>query len=261
MHITERDWELGKNYPTSSAIRADVKETLRALLPMVRRQRTAGQAEHAARRLELFASTNWSAQRDQARAAMGAAATSGIIDPRALMMRIVDALPDNAIVVEEALTAAPSLATFLPMRDVNSFYGLASGGLGFAMPGAIGVSLAQPGRPVVAIVGDGSAMYAIQALWTAAHLQLPITYVILNNRSYRIIKERLVAGRHSQDFVGMDLRNPPLDFVSLARGHGLAAERVTAAADIARSIQSAIARGVPSLIECILDDGFGNTDS
>jgi benzoylformate decarboxylase len=192
---------------------------------------------------------------------MGAAATSGIIDPRALMMRIVDALPDNAIVVEEALTAAPSLATFLPMRDVNSFYGLASGGLGFAMPGAIGVSLAQPGRPVVAIVGDGSAMYAIQALWTAAHLQLPITYVILNNRSYRIIKERLVAGRHSQDFVGMDLRNPPLDFVSLARGHGLAAERVTAAADIARSIQSAIARGVPSLIECILDDGFGNTDS
>ena len=174
------------------------------------------------------------------------------------MMRVVDALPDNAIVVEEALTAAPALARFLPMRDVHSFYGLASGGLGFAMAGAIGIGLAQPGRPVVAVVGDGSAMYGIQALWTAAHLRLPITYVIINNRSYRIIKERLVAGRHSDRFVGMDMRDPPIDFVAVARGFGLTARCVTDPDDIGRVMRAAIDSGVPNLVEFIVDDGFGN---
>src|SRR6185295_8350829 len=100
------------------------------------------------------------------------------IDPRLLMLRIAETLPTNAVVVEEGLTSTFSLLSFLPLRDAHCYYGLASGGIGFAMAGAIGVSLALPQRPVVAIVGDGSAMYSIQALWTAAHLKLPITYVI-----------------------------------------------------------------------------------
>ena len=83
------------------------------------------------------------------------------------------------------------------------------------MPGAVGISLALPGRPVAAIVGDGSAMYGIQGLWTAAHEKLPITYVIANNRGYRIIKERLVAMRKTDTFTGMDIREPDIDFVAL----------------------------------------------
>ena len=163
--------------------------------------------------------------------------------------------------VEEALTAAPALAALLPMRDAHSFYGLASGGLGFALPGAIGISLAQPGRPVVATVGDGSAMYGVQALWTAAHLKLPITYVIINNRSYRIIKERLVASRKSDRFVAMDLRDPAIDFVGLAQGLGLSAVRVTDPARLAAILKSAIASGKPNLVEVIVDDGFGGIDA
>ena len=90
------------------------------------------------------------------------------------------------------------------------------------MPGAIGVSLALPGRPVTAIVGDGSAMYGIQALWTAAHLKLPMTYVITNNRSYRIIKERLVVdARHRTSSSGMDIRDPAIDYVGLAQSMGV----------------------------------------
>jgi benzoylformate decarboxylase len=173
------------------------------------------------------------------------------------MMRLVDALPDNAIVVEEALTAAPALASFLPMRDPNSFYGLASGGLGFGLPGAIGISLAQPGRPVVAAIGDGSAMYGIQALWTAAHLRLPITYVLINNRSYRIIKERLLTGRKTDRFVAMDMKDPPIDFAAVARGLGLTARCVTDPNDIDSALRDAIASGLPNLIEVIVDDGFG----
>ena len=258
VHLTERDWELGKNYHTELAIRADVKETLRALLPVLRARQTAAHLNAAEQRLHALAASNWISRRARARAETSASATSIPIDPRVLMMRVVDALPDNAIVVEEALTAAPALARFLPMRDVHSFYGLASGGLGFAMAGAIGIGLAQPGRPVVAVVGDGSAMYGIQALWTAAHLRLPITYVIINNRSYRIIKERLVAGRHSDRFVGMDMRDPPIDFVAVARGLGLTACCVTNPDDIDRVMRAAIDSGVPNLVEFIVDDGFGN---
>jgi benzoylformate decarboxylase len=146
----------------------------------------------------------------------------------------------------------------LPIHDANSFYGLASGGLGFAMAGAIGISLAQPGRPVVAVVGDGSSMYSIQALWTAAHLKLPITYLVVNNRSYRIIKERLLAGRGSDQFIAMDLKQPSIDFVSVARGLGLTAQCVTDPAELDSVLKAAIASAVPNLVEVIVDDGFGN---
>ncbi|MBL0173033.1 MAG: thiamine pyrophosphate-binding protein [Gemmatimonadaceae bacterium] len=260
VHITERDWELGKNYHTAFAIRADVKETLRSLLPVLRARRTPEQARNAAQRVAALASRNWQALRERARVEVSATASRRPIDPRWLMMCIVDALPDHGIVVEEALTAWPALASLLSMRDANSFYGLASGGLGFAMPGAIGISLAQPGRPVVATIGDGSAMYGIQALWTAAHLRLPITYVIINNRSYRIIKERLLANRHSHQFVGMELHDPPIDFVALANGFGMQACRVSDPAAIDRALRAAIGSGGPNLIECVVDDGFGNAD-
>jgi thiamine pyrophosphate-dependent acetolactate synthase large subunit-like protein len=103
------------------------------------------------------------------------------MDPRWLMMTLADALPKDAVVVEEGLTSTFSLQSFLRFRDAQGFYGLASGGIGFAMAGAVGISVALPDRPVVAIVGDGSAMYSIQALWTAANLKRPITYVICSN--------------------------------------------------------------------------------
>lgn len=260
IHVTERDWELGKNYPTEIAFRADVGETLRALLPVLKAKRSPEQARSANRRLGEIAARNWSVQREIARRNAIAAAPSKPIDPRFLMMSLVDALPTNAIVIEEALTATPFLASFLPMKDVYSFYGLASGGLGFAFPGAIGVSLAQPGRPVVAAVGDGSAMYGIQALWTAAHLKLPITYVIINNRSYRIIKERLVASRKSNQFVAMDFKDPPIDFVGLANALGMTALCVSDPADVSGALKRAIDSRLPNLIEVIVDDGFGKCE-
>jgi benzoylformate decarboxylase len=258
IHITERHWELGKNYPTEMAIRADVSETLKALLPVLKRLRSSEQAGQADQRLGELSASNWASQRETARlAAMGTASVQPI-EPRWLMLKLVESLPDNAIVVEEALTAAPFLASFLPMRDAHSFYGLASGGLGFAVPGAIGISLAQPQRPVVAAIGDGSAMYGIQALWTAAHLLLPITYVIINNRSYRIIKERLVASRKSARFVAMDMKDPPIDFTAVARGLGLPAVCVTDPAQLSAALKQAIESGLPNLIEVIVQDGFGN---
>lgn len=257
IHITERDWELGKNYPTEIAVRADVGETLKALLPVLKSMRTGEQAGHADRRLSALAARNWSAQREAASQAADGLSRSTPIAPQFLMKCVVEALPDDAIVVEEALTATPYLAGLLPIRDASCFFGLASGGLGFAMPGAVGMSLAQPGRPVVAVVGDGSAMYGIQALWSAAHLKLPVTYVLVNNRSYRIIKERLVASRQSDQFVAMDMKDPAIDFARMAQALGVAASCVTDPRDLAETLRRAVRSGRPHLVEVIVDDGFG----
>jgi benzoylformate decarboxylase len=257
VHLSERDWELGKNYPTDLAVKCDVKETLRALLPVLKRERSAEFAALAGRRLVELEPRNWSAQRDKARVDALLAAETKPIDPRYLMLRFTEALPQDAVVVEEALTSALSLPGFLPLRDPKAYYGLASGGLGFALPGAIGVSLALPERPIAALVGDGSAMYGVQAMWTAAHLKLPITYVIANNLGYRILKERLVSMRGRSEFIGMDLRDPPLDFVQLAQGYGLEARRVSEPAEIGAVLREAFTCGRPNLVELRVADGFG----
>jgi benzoylformate decarboxylase len=119
---------------------------------------------------------NWLAKREAFAKEAEGVADKTPIDPRVLCMRIADVLPANALLAEEALTTTFPLLNFLRFKDAKSFYGNASGGIGFAMGGVIGMKLALPERPAVAIIGDGSAMYSIQALWTTAHMKLPITH-------------------------------------------------------------------------------------
>ena len=252
IHISERAHELGKNYRTDVAVQADVKQTLRALLPLLKIDRQA-----AAQRLAELRQKNWSAQRDKARIDAMLAAETKPIDPQYLALRFTEALPRDAVVVDEGLVSTYSLPRLLALRGPKDYYGLASGGLGFAVPGAVGISLALPGRPIAAIVGDGAAMYSIQGLWSAAHLGVPITYVIANNRGYRIIKERLVSFRKTDKFTGMDIREPELDFVALARSMGLAARRVAEPQDIAPALREAFASGKPNLLDVRVADGFG----
>ena len=176
------------------------------------------------------------------------------------MLQIAETLPEDAVVVEEALVSGRSLHNFLSLRDTRSFFGLASGGIGFAIAGAIGIHLAQPQRPLVAIIGDGSAMYSIQALWTAAHLALPITYIICNNRGYRILKERLLAFKGmaatNQSFTGMDFHEPPIDFVALAQSMGVKAERITELDAFIPALRAALAHDGPDLLDVSVHDGF-----
>ena len=256
VQIGERPWELGKSYPTEIAINANVKETLGALLNVLQKRMIAAQRDNATKNLRAIAANNWTVQRDRLVQEVSSAKAAEPIDPKYLMSRIVACLPDNAIVVEEALTSAMSLLNFLPIRGARDFYGLASGGIGFAMAGAIGIQLAQPQRRVVAIVGDGSAMYSIQALWTAAHLKLPITYIIANNASYRILKERVMPYQKEAKFIAMDMRDPRIDFVTLAQSMGVPAQRVTEPGAIDSALRSAYETNGPTLVEILVHDGF-----
>ena len=258
VQIGLRDREMGKNYAAEIALRADVKETLAALAPVVERKRGAEGARKAAAAVAALRGSNWSAKREAIRARALAGAGVEPMPPDLAMLRIVDALPRDAVVVEEGILSARALPGLFPFRDAKAFFGLGSGGIGFAMAGAVGVQLALPDRPVVAVVGDGSAMYSIQALWTAANAKLPITYVIADNGGYRIIKERLKSFHGVERYTGMEFKDPPIDFTGLARAMGVPATRITDPDDLGPAIAESTRRDGPTLLDVVVDDGFGN---
>jgi benzoylformate decarboxylase len=121
------------------------------------------------------------------------------------------------------------------------------------MPAALGVSLARDRSPVLCVVGDGSAMYSPQALWTAVAQDLPVVFAVVNNRQYLILKNYLRGMKaetvRTGRFVAMDLDEPPVDFVALARSMGVAGTRVEKAGDVGDAVQTALAIGRPHLLE------------
>ena len=253
-----RDWEMGKNYAAEIALRADVKETLAALAPVLEGQRGGPEADSAAAAVAALADSNWSAKREAVRERALSGIGTAPMRPDLAMLRIVDALPEDAVIVEEGILSARAIPALYPFRDAKAFFGLGSGGIGFAMAGAVGVQLALPDRPVVAVIGDGSAMYSIQALWTASNAKLPITYVIANNGGYRIIKERLKSFHGVERYTGMEFKDPPIDFVGLARAMGATAMQITDPDDIGPAIAESTGHSGPTLLDVVVDDGFGN---
>jgi benzoylformate decarboxylase len=257
VQIGQNDWEMGKNYASETALRGDVKETLAALTPLLSEQGGAAHQEVAESRIAALADGNWTARRAARRIAtrekQDAAEADAPIAGDWLMLQTVEAMPDNAVLVNEGITTAASLLSFYPYRERYDFHGLASGGIGWGIAAAVGVSLAHRDRPTVAVIGDGSAMYSIQALWTAANMKLPLTYVICNNKGYRIIKQRLKAFHGNEHYIGMDFLDPEIDFVQLAQGLGMTAQRITAADDVRPALDAAIASGKPNLLDVVVD--------
>ena len=258
LHLSERSWELGKNYRTELALQANVCETLSVLLPLLRSRIDTKYKEQAQIRAKALEQQNWSVTRDKLATQVLTQSSMRPMSASTFVMHITNQLTPDVIVVEEALTSTQSLPQYLHQHYPDSFFGLASGGLGFAIPGAVGVSMAKPGRPVVAIVGDGSAMYGIQGLWSAAHFKLPITYVIANNKGYRIIKERLVSMQGSDRFIGMDMNDPAINYCQLAQSMGMGSIKVSDPADLDAALKAGIQSGKPNLIEVVVSNGFGN---
>jgi benzoylformate decarboxylase len=141
----------------------------------------------------------------------------------------------------------------------GDYVGARGGGIGQALPGALGVKLAHPDRPVVALSGDGSAMYSIQALWTAAHHNLAVVFVILNNREYRILKHNMDTYRQrfgakpDRAYPNMDLVSPDLGFVDLARGMGVEAMRVATPGELRPALEKALGAARPFLLDVAIE--------
>jgi len=166
--------------------------------------------------------------------------------------------PDDAIIVDESITASLEVAHHFEEKQKGDYYGGRGGGIGQGIAGAIGVQVAHPDRRVVAISGDGSAMYSIQALWSAAHHALPIIFVILSNREYRVLKHNLDIYRARFDigsnkpYPHMDLTSPTLGFPEMANGMGVPGETVTEADGIADAMARARSTSGPYLIEIVV---------
>ncbi|HMM91001.1 thiamine pyrophosphate-binding protein [Bradyrhizobium sp.] len=176
-----------------------------------------------------------------------------------VMAELRRGLPDNVVIVDESITSSLDLARSFDYRGPGDYFSGRGGGIGQGLSGALGVKVAMPDRPVVAISGDGSAMYSIQALWTAAHHRLAIVFVILSNREYRILKHNVDVWRTKFEagtqhpYQQMDLTGPELDFVHLAAGMGVEGVRVEKADDIASALATAVAADRPYLVEIAVE--------
>ena len=167
-----------------------------------------------------------------------------------LLHTLAAAMPDNAMLVEEAPSHRLAMQKFMPMRGQDSFCTMASGGLGFALPASVGVALGRPAVRTVCLIGDGSAMYSIQALWTAAQRKLPLTVVVINNSGYGAMRS-FSQVMQVRNVPGLDL--PGIDFVAIAQGMGCDAVRVSHCSGLAAALQRGLVHDGVSLIEVAVD--------
>jgi benzoylformate decarboxylase len=175
------------------------------------------------------------------------------MSPSTAMRALAEVFPQDGIVVLESPSATLALRNQLRLSTPGSYYFSSGGGLGFGMPAAIGVQLAQPSRPVVCVIGEGSAQYAIQSLWTAAAYDVPVTFLVLRNDEYAILKwfgmlEDIVGAP------GLDL--PALDCAAVATGYGVASRVVSTVEEIGDGLAQSLASDKPELVEVRVSPGM-----
>lgn len=266
IHVDSSAWELGKNVPVDVAVLADPREAIRELNAALARELPPASRAAATERREQ------GERRARDRQARLAAELAGLEQPaggpetghpavamsiRQLMLAVRAGLPSDAILADESVSASPTLHDVLDFTEPDSYFGIRGGSLGWALGAAVGLSFARPERPIVALCGDGAANYQLPAIWTAAHYRLPILFVILNNKSYRILKlnvlQWLGEGARGREFVGLDLTEPDIDFVRIAEGYGVPAQRVASPVDLRDAVRAAATLTGPRLLEVSVD--------
>jgi benzoylformate decarboxylase len=257
IHVDDDPWELGKNVPTDCAILGDVRAVLidlnAALEASFSGEDRAGAAARAAE-LRVEKTAAQAALRSQAESERDC---SPVAITR-LMAEIARVSGPDTLIVDECWSASPILRQTLDLTRPRSFFRSRQGGsIGSGLPSALGVKLGLPQQDVLAVVGDGSAAWSMQSLWTAARYGIPVTYVITNNATYRQVKlvRRAVLGDYPLDekHEGMEIDRPLIDFSALAGSMGVAGERVANPDDLNRALTEAMASGEPRVVEVMTE--------
>ena len=259
VQIDDDPREISRSYPVTLGIVAAVRAALSDLHEAVaKRQDDSARAAARERTATLARARDEHARRVAATA--DAAASRVPIAPEYLMRTLATLLPPDALIVDESASSLAHVLRHLPFGAGSDFFGSKTGTLGWAMGAALGVQLAHPRRKVVATIGDGSVMYAPQALWTAAHRNLPVTYVVANNASYAILKSGMLTfglpAAKRGVFPGMDLVDPEIDYLALARSMGVLAVRVDKPGGLRDVLARALAHEGPTLVDVLIDRGF-----
>jgi benzoylformate decarboxylase len=244
--------DLGRTYSTKLALVGDIRASLRALLPLLTPKLADRREVYTA--LRKAAEREQEARRSQLKAAADAEFDKPVTTPLVAGREMARAIGPEVAIVDEAPATLGALRAFLSTESTRQYSFSRGGALGWGMPAAVGFSLGIDRAPVVSIVGDGAALYSPQALWTAAHERLPVTFVVINNREYNILKRFMRSQPHyasarANRFIAMDIIDPAVDFMALAASMGVPAQRIDRAAEIAPTLEAAIASGVPNLIE------------
>jgi benzoylformate decarboxylase len=256
-------WQLGKNYPANPALWGDPKATLAEMVVELRTRLDTTQHQRARQRRQLFGQL-----RAEALAALDQQCrrkeAGQPLCPNFAMRTLLEHAPDDAVIVDESNTTGINLRTFMYRRQLD-YFAIKGGALGWGLPASIGVGLARPHQPVLALLGDGGAMYTIQGLWSAAHYRVKVVFVICNNTQYRIVKHRLhqSGGIASQvkNYPGVELQDPAIDFSSLARSMGLWATRVEDPDQIGPALQMALAQEGPALLDIWIEGSYPERES
>ncbi|MBO0868931.1 MAG: thiamine pyrophosphate-binding protein, partial [Micromonosporaceae bacterium] len=239
--------QLGRNFPVEVALYGALPASLHALADRLR-----GKVPDAQRRgRELGAATR--AARDEIDASARKRWGPGPMDPLAAVHAIATALPAGAVVIEEGITAGMLLRRVLRQDRPGSYRHAIGGGLGWGIGAAIGTRMGAPDRPVVAVVGDGCATFGLQALWTAAHHRIPVTFVVINNGEYRTLKDTLDRNKSRSTqlrrYVGLDLREPALDWRGAGAFFGVPVVRPAGCAELAELVAESSTLDGPRLVE------------
>ena len=260
IHLDTDPWEIGKNQPTDIGILADIKAALRELLTAVSDKMTGDDRAGARERVSRISDAN----RRRREVIWERAQSGGNAEPMSasrLMLGLKEAIPPDTVIVDGGITSSMALRDLLDFGDAESYLAVRDndGSLGDALPMAMGVKLALPDRPVVGVVGDGNAMYSIQGLWTAAHHQIPVVWVICNNATYRILKlnsMRVLGPEAREKLHSVDLGGPALNFAKIAESLGIDGVQVTRGDEVRPAIERALALGKPALVDAVIDGSF-----
>jgi benzoylformate decarboxylase len=256
IHIDLDPWEIGKNWPVQIGLLADPRTALADLNAKIRETQSSVHKDEAKKRAAAVESTSGQLLQALEMAAKGRWDNVPIGTGR-MMAELGQAMDPKTLLFDESITAGGYLMRYLRFPDTGRHYRATGGGLGPGIPNPIGIKLARPDRPVLSVVGDGASLYTIQGLWTAAHHKVPVTWVIANNRSYRILKlnllEYLGEGAAGRKFVEMDVDDPPLDFSQIAAAFGVKGARVEHPDEVGDAVREAQASGEPRLVDVVIE--------
>ncbi len=246
--------DLGRTFRSKLSMVGDIELSLKALNALIEKRLAPRAAEFAAAR--DAARQAYASRKRTLHERAAALADNAEIHPLVAARILAESIGATPI-VDEAIATASHLRSFLNNGSTRQYSFLRGGALGWGMPAAVGFSLGLGRQPVVSLVGDGAAMYSPQALWTAANEDLPVTFIVINNREYNVLKNFMRSQPHyvsaqTGQFIGMDITTPAIDFIALAQSMGVPGRRITRADAIGDAVAEAIASCRPGLIEIMI---------
>jgi len=274
-------WEIGKNYPVEVGVHCDLKTGLEELAALLNSRTSPKRPEDRApadihepesertqiqRARELAESRRENCKQNQKHTRQSLQQkireqeSTRPMMPMVMMSAIAKELPKDVAIVDEGITTTGTwLESLGALPDPYGYFGQRGWALGWGLGFALGVKLAWPQRPVLALIGDGASLYGIQALWTAAHHRIPVTFVICNNAQYRILKDcgelMPLPRMKERNYLAMDLTQPEIDFLSLARGFGVEAQRVTEPGELTQIVGQSLRENRLRLIDVAVARG------